>query len=137
MNSCDIDQNTSANTAAESARQLAKEGANLALHYNSSRSKESTLHFRDEVLNIYPGVIVSVHAGDLSTAAAVDALFSDVLSEHKKIDIVVNTAGIVLKKPITTISEAEYDKVSLQNIFNIRNNTMPHTVSLRHGWIVC
>lgn len=95
------------------------------------------MQFRDEILNIYPGINVSVHAGDLGTATAVETLFSDVLSEHKKIDIVVNTAGMVLKKPITNISEAEYDKVSLPNVCDIRTNTTSHDVSLRHGWLVC
>ena len=88
---------------------MVKEGANLALHYNSPKSKEPTLQFRNEVLKTYSGINISVHAGDLGTAAAVEALFSDVLSEHKRIDIVVNTAGMVLKRPITNISEAEYD----------------------------
>ncbi len=84
----------------------------MALHYNSSKSKEPTLQFRDEVLRTYSGINVSVNAGDLGTAAAVETLFSEVLSEHKRIDIVGNTAGMVLKKPITKISEAEYDKAS-------------------------
>ena len=75
------------------------------------------MQFRNEVLKAYPSINVSVHAGDLGTAAAVEKLFADVLAEHKKIDIVVNTAGMVLKKPITEISEAEYDKMFAYAVF--------------------
>lgn len=101
----------------ECAKQLAKEGADLALHYNSAKSKDPTEQFRNEVVKDYSGINVSVHAGDLGTAAAVEQLFSDVLSKHKKIDIVVNTAGMVMKKPITEISEAEYDKMFAYAIY--------------------
>jgi NAD(P)-dependent dehydrogenase (short-subunit alcohol dehydrogenase family) len=101
----------------ECAKQLAKEGADLALHYNSTKSRDPTLQFRNEVLKAHSGINISVHAGDLGTAAAVEKLFSDVLAEHKKIDIVVNTAGMVLKKPITDISEAEYDQMFAYAVF--------------------
>lgn len=63
------------------------------------------------------GIKVSVHEGDLTTAAAVEKLFSEVLAQHKKIDIVVNTVGMVLKKPITEISESEYDKMFAYAVF--------------------
>lgn len=102
---------------AESARELAKDGANLALHYNSPKSKDETLQFRDELVKAHSGIKVSIHVGDLTTAAAVEKLFQDVLTEHKKIDIVVNTVGMVLKKPITDISEAEYDKMFAYAVF--------------------
>lgn len=69
------------------------------------------MKFRDELVKANSGIKVSIHVGDLTTAAAVEKLFSEVLAEHKKLDIVVNTVGMVLKKPITDISEAEYDKM--------------------------
>ena len=58
-----------------------------------------------------------MHAGDLGTAAAVEKLFSEVKNEHKKIDIVVNTVGMVHKKPITELSEDEYDKMFAYAVF--------------------
>ena len=101
----------------ECARDLAKDGANLALHYNSAKSKDETEKFRDELEKAHSGIKVSIHAGDLTTASAVEKLFKEVLSEHKKLDIVVNTVGMVLKKPITEISEAEYDKMFAYAVF--------------------
>ncbi|KAG0255988.1 hypothetical protein BG011_004824 [Mortierella polycephala] len=41
-------------------------------------------------------------------------IFSKILAAFGRIDIVINNAGLILKKPIAEISEAEYDQ-----IFNI------------------
>ena len=97
------------NLGAEIARSLAKEGANLALHYNSSSSKDSTAALKDELLSTHKDLAVSIHQGDLTTGAAVESLFKDAVAQHGKVDIVVNTVGMVLKKAIAEISEAEYD----------------------------
>lgn len=59
----------------------------------------------------FPSTEVLFYAGDLTTAAAVDKLFANVLKDFGRIDIVVNTIGMVLKKPISEISEPEYDKM--------------------------
>ena len=40
-----------------------------------------------------------------------EQLFGAVKRDFGRIDIVVNTVGKVLKKPITEISEAEYDEM--------------------------
>ena len=52
---------------------------------------------------------------DLTTAAAVEKLFADASADVGKPDIAINTVGKVLKKPITEISEAEYDEMSAVN----------------------
>ncbi len=52
---------------------------------------------------------------DLTTAAAVEKLFADASAAVGKPDIAINTVGKVLKKPITEISEAEYDEMSAVN----------------------
>ena len=54
---------------------------------------------------------IAFYQGDLTTAAAVKHLFQFVLMDFGKIDIIVNTVGKVLKKPITEISEEEYDSM--------------------------
>lgn len=40
-----------------------------------------------------------------------EKLFQDVLKDFGKVDIAVNNVGKVLKKPITEISEEEYDEM--------------------------
>lgn len=97
------------NLGAEIARSLAKEGADLALHYNSASSKHSATSVRDELLSTCRNLNISIHQGDLTTGAAVESLFEDIITRHGKLNIVVNTVGMVLKKPIVEISEADYD----------------------------
>lgn len=97
------------NLGAEIARSLAKEGANLVLHYNSSPSEDSTAALKDELLSTYKDSIISTHQGDLTTGTAVEKLFKEAVAQHGKVNIVVNTVGMVLKKAIAEISEAEYD----------------------------
>ncbi|EJY61642.1 short chain dehydrogenase, partial [Pseudomonas aeruginosa CIG1] len=53
--------------------------------------------------------------GDLTSAAAMEKLFADAIAAVGKPDIAINTVGKVLKKPITEISETEYDEMSAVN----------------------
>ncbi|OQE21852.1 hypothetical protein PENSTE_c011G03099 [Penicillium steckii] len=99
------------NLGAQSARELAGSGASLALHYNSESSKASASSLEAEFREKYPNQKVAFYQGDLTSAANVDKLFQSVLKDFGKIDIVVNTVGKVLKKPITDISEEEYDSM--------------------------
>jgi len=61
------------NLGAETARELAKEGVTLAIHYNSAKSKSETETFANELQK--NGTKVSVHVGDLTTASACEKLF--------------------------------------------------------------
>ena len=97
------------NLGAEIALELASVGANLALHYNSPSSKESAAELQKTLQAKFPAVSVRFYQADLTTASAVDSLFAAVLKDFGRIDIVVNTVGKVLKKPITEITEEEYD----------------------------
>jgi NAD(P)-dependent dehydrogenase (short-subunit alcohol dehydrogenase family) len=99
------------NLGAESARELAGIGASLALHYNSESSKASATSLEAELREKYPDRKVAFYQGDLTSAGNVDKLFQSVLKDFGKIDIVVNTVGKVLKKPITDISEEDYDSM--------------------------
>lgn len=91
------------------ARQSATAGANVAIHYNSESSRpeaEATLAAVEE--QGVKGVLLS---GDLTRAAAVEQLFTDAEAALGTIDIAVNTAGKVLRKPIVETSEDEYDSM--------------------------
>lgn len=99
------------NLGAEIARELAKQGANLALHYNSASSKPEAEKLAQELSSSYPKSKVQFYQGDLTTEAAVEKLFQSAKADFGQLDIVVNTVGKVLKKPIGDITEAEYDEM--------------------------
>ena len=96
------------------ARDLAQQGARaVAIHYNSAASRpdaEATVAAIEAA-----GAQAMAIQADLTTAAAVEKLFADAIAAVGKPDIAINTVGKVLKKPITEISEAEYDEMSAVN----------------------
>ncbi|KAJ5088406.1 hypothetical protein N7456_012022 [Penicillium angulare] len=102
------------NLGAQTAHQLAGEGSHLALHYHTS-TEEQVNELSKSLKAKNPSIKVSFYKGDLTGAAAVTKLFNDVKKDFGKVDIVINTVGKVLKKPITEISEEEYDTMFAVN----------------------
>ncbi|ASV87958.1 KR domain protein (plasmid) [Ochrobactrum quorumnocens] len=96
------------------ARDFAAHGAKaIAIHYNSVASKadaEATVAAVKAV-----GAEAIAFQADLTTADAVEKLFTDAVASIGRPDIAINTVGKVLKKPILDISEAEYDEMSAVN----------------------
>ncbi|CAK7234293.1 hypothetical protein SBRCBS47491_008899 [Sporothrix bragantina] len=97
------------NLGADIARELAALGSSLALHYNSPSSEAESKKTADELTSAYPKIKVKLYQADLTTASAVEKIFADIEKDFGRIDIVINTIGKVLKKPITEITEKEYD----------------------------
>jgi len=96
------------------ARDLAGQGAKaVAIHYNSASSKadaDATV----AAIQAAGAQAVSIQA-DLTTAGAVEKLFADAIAAVGRPDIAINTVGKVLKKPMTDITEAEYDEMTAVN----------------------
>ncbi|EXJ69340.1 alcohol dehydrogenase [Cladophialophora psammophila CBS 110553] len=98
------------NLGALIATLFAAEGSNLALHYNSSSTRKAAEALAADLSSKHKDVRVKVYQRDLTTAANVETLFNSVASDFgPKLDIVINTVGMVLKKPLVEISEKEYD----------------------------
>lgn len=91
------------------ARQAAQAGANVAIHFNSDASRadaEQTLAAVEA-----SGVEGAIFQADLTVPANVTRLFADADAAIGTIDVAVNTAGKVLRKPIVETTEAEYDSM--------------------------
>ncbi|MCL4065888.1 SDR family oxidoreductase [Pseudomonas sp. GX19020] len=93
------------------ARDFAAAGAKaIAVHYNSAASAaeaEATV----AAVRGAGAKAIAIQA-DLTTAAAVTRFFTEAEAALGRPDIAINTVGKVLKKPISEISEAEYDEMS-------------------------
>lgn len=104
------------NLGAAIASLFAAEGAHLALHYNSASSKDATESFADQMSSKHSNIKVKTYQGDLTKVSNVTALFDAVQKDFGgKVDIVINTVGKVLKKPLAEISEKEYDEMFAVN----------------------
>ena len=91
------------------ARQSAAAGANVAIHYNSDVSRPDA---EDTLAAVQAeGVQGAIFQGDLTSPQNVAALFDEAEKTLGKIDIAINTAGKVLRKPIVETTEDEYDSM--------------------------
>ncbi|SNB73354.1 NAD(P)-dependent dehydrogenase, short-chain alcohol dehydrogenase family [Arboricoccus pini] len=96
------------------ARDLAAQGARaVAIHYNSAATKGAAEETLAAVRAM--GAEALAFQADLTTADAMAKLFADAVAAFGKPDIAINTVGKVLKKPLTQISEAEFDEMSAVN----------------------
>lgn len=93
------------------ARDLAEQGARaIAIHYNSDSSQAQA---QETIKAIQAtGAQAVAFQADLRSAGAMEKLFADTVAAIGRPDIAINTVGKVLKKPLTEVSEAEYDEMS-------------------------
>ncbi|OFV78054.1 SDR family oxidoreductase [Rhodococcus erythropolis] len=88
---------------------LAAQGVNVAVHYNSD-SSEADANKTVAAVEAAGAKAVKFQA-DLTIPANVERLFDTVVDAFGSVDIAVNTAGKVLRKPIVDTSEDEYDSM--------------------------
>ena len=90
------------------ARGLADAGATVVI---SSRGKEALLQAAAE-LTAETGSTVEGIALDITSVDAISAFVDEVVSRFGKIDILINSAGINIRKPALEYSEAEWNNVT-------------------------
>lgn len=90
------------------AEALARLGADIVVNYHSSSSKgeaEETARLVRE-----QGTRAIVVEGNLIHLAAVKQLFDETFAAFGRVDIVINNAGLVIKKPFVEITEEDFDR---------------------------
>lgn len=96
------------------ARHFARHGARaIAIHYNSAATQQDA----EATVQAIRAAGAQAHAfqADLTSAAAMEKLFSDVVAAVGRPDIAINTVGKVLKKPMAEVTEEEFDEMSNVN----------------------
>ncbi|MDA7415646.1 SDR family oxidoreductase [Xenophilus arseniciresistens] len=97
------------NLGALVASQFVQAGARgLVLHYNSDGSRAETEKTAAALRE--QGAEVLTFQGDLAVVANNVKLFDQARSHFGEVNIAINTAGVVIKKPIAEVTEADYDK---------------------------
>ena len=91
---------------------LGEAGMAVAVHYagNRDRAEEAA----GEVKNA--GGRAMVVSADISDEAQVAALFDEVEAEFGGVDVVVNTAGIMLLSPLTELDFDDFDRMHRTNV---------------------
>lgn len=97
------------NLGALIARQFVQAGARgIAIHYNSDASRADAERTMAELKAL--GADVLLFQGDLSVVDNTVRLFDQAVARFGQVDVAVNTAGVVIKKPIAEVTEADYDR---------------------------
>lgn len=92
------------------ARDFSQRGVKgVAVHHHSASTAKDAQDTADAVKANGAGSMVL--SGDLTSAAAVTRLFDEAEAAVGKIDIAINTTGMVLKKPMAEVSEDEFDRM--------------------------
>lgn len=92
------------------AKRLAKDGANVAVHYGGSESAAKEVVGAIEAMD---RKAVAVQA-DLAKSDAIAKMFDEVLEHFNGIDIVVNNAGVFVLQPAAEVTEDH-----IETIFNV------------------
>ena len=89
------------------AESLASDGADVVLHYNSARRGDEARQTADDLEK--HGVQTMTYQADLTSGQNITALVDATIERFGHWDILVNTAGIIVRKPLAETSEQEYD----------------------------
>ena len=91
------------------AEMLATDGASVVVHYNNPNKKSDAEDTATKIRE--KGGKAIVEQADLTKTAEIKRLFEKTITEFNQLDILINTAGKVLKKPFVDITEEEYDSM--------------------------
>ncbi len=116
------------------ALDFAKSGANLVLVDLDVETLDSV---RDETSAL--GVEVMIRRTDVSQKSEVDKMVNDVVRGFKRVDVLVNNAGIIIRKPMEEYAEDDWDRVidvNLKGVFNFCHAVSKTMIAQRYGRIV-
>lgn len=89
------------------ARELAKNGCDIALHYNTSQ--KDALKTKKEIEENF-GVEVFPARANLSKPKEISAMINKIHQHFKRVDILVNSASIFNRTPFEKLTESDFDE---------------------------
>lgn len=116
----------------EVALEFARQGANVAFHYSSTKAGAMEALVEAQAL----GVRAAVFQADFSKLEDVQRLAAEVLAEFGRIDILVNNAGITFNKPFLKVEPAQFEKiydVNLHAAFFLTQALVPGMIEAGKG----
>jgi NAD(P)-dependent dehydrogenase (short-subunit alcohol dehydrogenase family) len=92
---------------------LARAGADIVVHYHLPADRPDA----EETARLVraEGTRTATVSGDLCDVRAIARIFDETVRAFGRVDIVVNNAGQMVKKPITDVTEEDFDRVFCVN----------------------
>ena len=126
---------SSSGIGVEIALTFAREGANVAVHYNTSRvGAEETVRQAKEL-----GVDAMAFQADVSDSEQVKRFFKEILDHFGTVDILVNNAATVIGGPTVSYPDKKYRIVmgsQLDGVFYCMREALKIMVEKRSGKII-
>ena len=85
------------------------------------------------------GTLCQPVAFDLNKLSAIPEMIKNLIKKYSKIDILINNAGINLKKEFTEVTDEDFDKIihtNVQSIFTISREVVKNMIENKNGSIV-
>jgi 3-oxoacyl-[acyl-carrier protein] reductase len=94
------------------AERLSRDGAAVAVNfaYNASEAQKLVAEVEAE-----GGKAFAIRA-DVGSVSEIVRLFDETIAHFGKLDILVNNAGIMFNKPVSAVTEAEFDRIFAVNV---------------------
>lgn len=116
------------------AMALGHYGAKLAIIGRNRQDGESAVHaFKAK------GVQAEFFQADVTNKVQVARIVDEVVEYFGKIDILLNNAGMNIRKPLTEVEEADWDQVlstNLKGIFLVGQAAARHMIARKNGRII-
>ena len=117
------------------ATTLAKKGYIVIANYNKSENKAIELQQNLEKENIK----INIFKADVSNRDEVKKLVQFVINKYKKIDCVINNAGIDQVKMFLDITDADWNNMisnNLNSVFYMCQEVLPYMIHEKNGVII-
>lgn len=119
----------------EIAKTLAKEGNIIVANYN--KSEEAVINLKEELKT--EGIQIDIFKADVSKREEVKTLVEFVLNKYKRIDVLINNAGITQSKLFTEFTDEDWNKIintNLYSAFCMTQEVLPNMIHNKNGNII-
>lgn len=119
----------------QTAIYLAKNGYTVIANYNKSEKEALSLQNELKKENIF----IDIFKADISNSIEINKMVNYVLNKYKKIDILINNAGISQTKLFTDITDKDWNlmiNTNLYSCFKLSQSCIPNMVHNKTGCII-
>ncbi len=115
--------------------ELAKNNYNIILNYNKSEEKAKKI--QEELKKI--GYEIEIYKADVSKREEVKKLVEYTIEKYKKIDVLINNAGISQTKLFTDITDEDWNEMintNLNSVFYTTQEVVKNMIHNKNGCII-
>lgn len=119
----------------EIAKTLARKGIKIIANYNKSEKESKEL--KEELQK--EGYEIEIFKADVSKKEQCEELVKYTLEKHKKIDILINNAGIDKYQLITEVTQEDWNEIintNLYSAFCMCQEVLPNMIHNKNGCII-